>query len=107
MSPAKIDFKKHNIWLQNYIFTKKITEYIYIHITSSTRKLLSILKIYSIYNVNYRLALELQPTYQITISKRPSSYHIISICLRSYIKIPYYCLTLHTSKYMQSNIIKC
>jgi len=57
MSPAKIDFKKHNIWLQNYIFTKNkilqkiLQKYkcIYVHIISSVYKLLSVLKIYNMY----------------------------------------------------------
>jgi len=39
--------------------------YVYVHISSSAYKLL-VLKIYSIYNVNSRLTVELQSTYQIT-----------------------------------------
>jgi len=55
----------------------------YIHITSSAYKLLSVLsiyiKIYSIHNVNYRLAVELQSTYQIIASKTSKEYIISTL----------------------------
>jgi len=56
---------------------KNIAEYIqmYVHITSFTHKLLSVLKIYNICNINYRLAIELQSIYQITTSKISKAIH--------------------------------
>jgi len=63
-------FQKYSICLQNYIFTKNIAEYIqmymYVHNFFRIYKLLSILKIYNICNINYsnRVAINLSNNFK-------------------------------------------